>query len=178
MPTVGKQRGDSQKWVSAILTRDFLLVSGLVLGSCLTGLLHQATAPGLLTPCCDFSTAEFARDSVEVEAGTTLSTKEQPTACSLPTSMLCCLLYVPSLSLLHTPSPTLRILLSSQQASPNRFSPFTLALSVSSLHQLLITASHSTSCRHFSLPTLAPFLQEVDAAGSARQFLLSSYSQN
>ena len=37
-----------------------------------------------------FSTAGFARDSVEEEAGTTLSTKEQQTACSLPTSVLRC----------------------------------------------------------------------------------------
>lgn len=177
VPTMRKQ-SDSQQRVSVILTRDFLPVSGSVLGSHLPGLLDQATTPGLLTPYCDFSTAGFARDSAEVEAGTTLSTKEQQTACSLPTSMLCCLLCVPSLSHLQPPSPAVRNLLSSQKASPNRFSPFILALCVSSLHQLLFTTSHSTSCRHFSLPPPAPLLQEVDASGSAMQFLLSSYSQN
>lgn len=173
---MGEQSGNSQQWASAILTRYFLPVSWSVLGSCLPDLLHQAAAPGLLTPCYDFSTAGFARQCWS--RGRHHTQHKRAADSLLPAYVhavlfiMCPILISPPTTKSYSQNPALITMSITKQIFP-----FTLALCISSLHQLLFTASHSTSCKHFPLPPSASFLQEVDAAGLARQYSLSSYSQ-
>lgn len=125
MQCLGAGRGKTEWWkqrVSAIPTGDFLLMSGSALGSRLPDLLHQATAPGLLTSCCDFPLQDLPETVLKKRQAPHSAQKSsrQLAPCLHPCCAVC---YVacPHLSP-HPASPTLQILLSAQQASPNRFS--------------------------------------------------------
>lgn len=134
--------------MSVVPAGDFLPMSRLTFRSHLPDLLRQAIAPGVLTLCCDIPLQALPETVLKKRQAPHLVQKSSRQLA--PCLRLCCsALFVMCLVLIspsHPPSPALLILLSSPQATPNRF--FLLrALRVSSLHRIFFTASHSASCR-------------------------------
>lgn len=90
----------------------------------LPDLLHQATAPGVLTSCCDFPLQDLPETVLKKTQAPQLAQKSsrQLAPCLRPCCAAPFVMWPVLISPPHPPSPTLLILLSSPQATPNRFS--------------------------------------------------------
>lgn len=107
-----------------LFSQDFLPMSRSASGSRLPDLLHQATAPGVLTSCCDFPLQDLPETVLKKTQAPHLAQKSsrQLAPCLRPCCAAPFVMWPVLISPPHPPSPTLLILLPSPQATPNRFS--------------------------------------------------------
>lgn len=153
-----EQAEQRQRGVSALPTGDFLPVPRSASRSCLPDLLYQAIAPGVLTPCCDFPLQDLSETVLKKRQAPHLAQKSSRQlapclrpCCAAPFVMWPLLISPPSSTKSYSPNPALIATSNTKQIFP-----ITLALRVSSLHQIFFTASHSPSCRLTFYPSHPP----------------------